>query len=190
MLRPARRLRSTTSTDGLRLRLVDQAVLALALIVADLSVHHTGTEKVLGAFLVLVLVRAAAIDLRSRKIPNRLTLPAGIWALFLGLVLHPSGLPAQAVWGLIAGGFLFLFAVIYPKGLGMGDVKLATVMGLYLGHSVIVALLLGLLASAIAGLAVIARRGLAEGRKVGLPLAPFLAFGGAVAVLIGPQLVH
>ena len=179
-----------TGAERLRLRKLDQAVLALALSVADLSIHHTTAQKVLGAFLVLVLVPAAAIDLRTRKIPNWLTGPAAGLALVLGLILHPSGLPAQAFAALAAGGFLFVFAVLYPKGLGMGDVKLAGVMGLYLSASVSVALVIGLVASALAGLVVMQRVGITEGRKVGLPLGPFLALGGAVAILAGPQIVH
>jgi len=72
----------------------------------------------------------------------------------------------------------------------MGDVKLAGVMGLYLSASVSVALVIGLVASALAGLVVMQRVGITEGRKVGLPLGPFLALGGAVAILAGPQIVH
>jgi len=113
-----------------------------------------------------------------------------VLALIIGTIMHPHGVPAQLLWGLIAGGFLFVFAAINPKGLGMGDVKLGGVMGLFLGHSVVVALVAGLLASAAAGLAVMARVGVRAGRKVALPLGPFLAAGGALAILVGPQLIH
>ena len=177
-------------SEGLRLRAGDQIVLALVLVAASLAVHHTTAQRVLGASLAVVLVIATARDLKSRKIPNRLTAPAALWALVLGAILHPSGLGAQAIAGLAAGGFLFIFAVVYPKGLGMGDVKLAFVMGLYLSSSVAVAMVIGLVASALAGLVVLATRGIKEGRKVGLPLAPFLAVGGVVAILAGPQIMH
>jgi leader peptidase (prepilin peptidase) / N-methyltransferase len=177
-------------TKGLRLRAGDQVVLALVLVAASLAVHHTTAQRVLGASLAVVLVIATARDLKSRKIPNLLTGPAAIWALVMGVLLHPSGLGDQAIAGLAAGGFLFIFAVIYPKGLGMGDVKLAFVMGLYLSSSTAVAMVIGLLASAIAGVVVLVSRGVKEGRKVGLPLAPFLAIGGAVAIIAGPQIVH
>jgi leader peptidase (prepilin peptidase)/N-methyltransferase len=89
-----------------------------------------------------------------------------------------------------AFAFLFLFALIYPKGLGMGDVKLAGVMGLYLAASVVVALFAGLCAAAVLGVGVLARRGMAEGRKTYIPLGPFLALGGIVGILAGPQIVH
>jgi leader peptidase (prepilin peptidase)/N-methyltransferase len=165
-------------------------MLSLVLVLAALAVHHTTAQRVLGAFLAVVLVIATARDLRSRRIPNWLTGPAAVWALVLGALLHPSGLADQAIAGLVAGGFLFIFAVIYPKGLGMGDVKLAFVIGLYLSSSTAVAMLVGLLASAVAGLAVLGNRGIKEGRKVGLPLAPFLALGGVVAIIAGPEIVH
>jgi leader peptidase (prepilin peptidase)/N-methyltransferase len=181
---------SEPRTKGLRLRTGDQIVLALVLVAASLTVHHTTAQRLLGASLAVVLVVATARDLKSRKIPNWLTAPAALWALVLGAILHPSGLGDQAIAGLAAGGFLFIFAVVYPKGLGMGDVKLALVMGLYLSSAVAVAMVLGLVASALAGVVVLAIRGVKEGRKVGLPLAPFLAVGGVVAILAGPAIVH
>jgi leader peptidase (prepilin peptidase) / N-methyltransferase len=179
-----------TRTKQLRLRGIDQAVLATVLVVAALTVHHTTVQRVLGASLAVVLVIAAATDLKRRKIPNWLTGPAALWALVVGLLLHPSGVPGQAFAGLAAGGFLFIFALIYPKGLGMGDVKLSLVIGLYLSGSAAVAMVVGLVASAVVGLFVIRQRGFKAGRKVGLPLAPFLALGGVVAILAGPEIIH
>lgn len=164
--------------------------LGLILIVAEIAIGHPTAQTVLDAFLVPVLIAATLTDLHARKIPNRLTAPAAIWALVLGAALRPSGVPAQALAALAAGGFMLISALLYPKGLGMGDVKLAATIGLYLSASVAVALLVGLLASALAGVLVIFRYGLAKGRAVALPLAPFLALGGAVAILAGPQLIH
>lgn len=175
---------------GLRLRAGEQVVLALMLAGASLAVHHTTAQRLLGASLAAVLVVATARDLKSRRIPNWLTGPAALWALVLGAMLHTSGVGAQALAGLAAGGFLFIFAALYPKGLGMGDVKLAFVMGLFLSASVAVAMVVGLIASALAGVVVLVTRGFKEGRKVYLPLGPFLAIGGAVAIIAGPQIVH
>jgi leader peptidase (prepilin peptidase) / N-methyltransferase len=177
-------------SKGLRLRAGEQVVLALVVIAASLAVHHTTAQRVLGASLAVVLVVATARDLKSRKIPNWLTGPAAVWALAAGALLHPSGLGDQAIAGLAAGGFLFIFAVIYPKGLGMGDVKLAFVIGLCLSSAAVVAMVVGLLGSALAGVVVLFTHGVKAGRKVGLPLAPFLAIGGAVAIIAGPQIVH
>jgi leader peptidase (prepilin peptidase)/N-methyltransferase len=83
-----------------------------------------------------------------------------------------------------------VFALAYPHGMGMGDVKLAGVMGLYLGRSVAVALLVAVLVGAIVGTAVMARVGVKEGRKTAVPFGPFLALGGVVALLVGPAIVH
>ncbi len=164
-------------------------ILSLVVVIASLTIHHTVAQRVLGAFLGVVLVVAAAQDLKRRKIPNWLTGPAALTGLVIGAILDPSGLPQQAFAGLGAGGFLFIFAVIYPKGLGMGDVKLALVIGICLGSAAVVAMLLGLVLAALGGLLVMRDRGVAAGRRVGLPLAPFLALGGVVAILVGPELV-
>ena len=104
--------------------------------------------------------------------------------------MKPSGVPEQLIAGAAAGGFLLVFAVVYPQGMGMGDVKLAAVMGLYLGRSVAVAMIVGTLVATIFGAVVMARVGVKEGRKTAVPFGPFLAFGGIIAVLCGPQIVH
>ena len=98
--------------------------------------------------------------------------------------------PEQLIAGAAAGGFLLVFALAYPRGMGMGDVKLAAVLGLYLGRSVGVALLVGVLAGTIVGIGVMARVGVAKGRKTAVPFGPFLALGGIVALFVGPAVVH
>jgi leader peptidase (prepilin peptidase) / N-methyltransferase len=161
-----------------------------ALAVAVVLVKHTWAERVLGLALVAILIPVALIDLDERIIPNKITAPAALLAVALGLLMEPSFVPEQLIAGAAAGGFLLIFAVAYPKGMGMGDVKLAAVMGLYLGRSVAVAVIVGTLAATIFGAAVMARVGVKEGRKTAVPFGPFLAFGGVVAILFGPQIVH
>src|SRR6185503_19383171 len=78
--------------------------------------------------------------------------------------------------------------IAYPRGMGMGDVKLAGAMGLYLGLSVIPALLVAFLSGSIVGVVIIAREG-AAGRKKAVPFGVFLALGGIVGVLFGPDLI-
>jgi leader peptidase (prepilin peptidase) / N-methyltransferase len=90
----------------------------------------------------------------------------------------------------IAGGFLLIASLANPGGMGMGDVKLLGVMGLYLGRPVVVALVCALLASVATGLVIARRRGVRAARKTQLPLGPYLAFGGVVAALVGDQLIH
>ena len=164
--------------------------LTAALAVSVVLVKHSAQDIVLGLVLIGVLVPVALIDLDHRIIPNKITAPAAIAAVVLGLVLHPSGVLEQLVAGAAAGGFLLIFAIAYPRGMGMGDVKLAAVLGLFLGREVGVALLVGVTAGTIVGAAVMARLGVAEGRKTAVPFGPFLALGGIVALLAGPPIVH
>jgi leader peptidase (prepilin peptidase)/N-methyltransferase len=164
--------------------------LSAALAVAVVLVKHTTADRALGLVLVAVLIPVALIDLDQRIIPNRITLPAALAAIGIGLALKPSGVPEQLIAGAAAGGFLLVFALAYPKGMGMGDVKLAGVLGLYLGRSVGVAILVSVLVGAVVGAAVMARVGVREGRKTAVPFGPFLALGGVVALLVGPAIVH
>jgi len=140
--------------------------------------------------LAAVLVAVAAIDLDLHIIPNKIVYPAAVWGVVSALLIRASDLPELLAWG--AGAFLFLFiaALAYPAGMGMGDVKLAGVMGLYLGSSVLPALLVAFLSGTVVGIAVMARHGVAQGRKMGVPFGPFLALGGIVALLVGPDLVE
>ena len=111
-------------------------------------------ELLLGLALTAVLVPVALIDLDHRLIPNVLTLAGALAALAIGLATEPAGVPEQLLAGAAAGGFLLAAALARPGGMGMGDVKLAAVLGLFLGWEVGVALLVALLAGTIVGLAV------------------------------------
>jgi leader peptidase (prepilin peptidase)/N-methyltransferase len=142
-----------------------------------------------GVVLVTFLVPIALIDLDHRKIPNKLTAPAAVAAVALGIAVDPSFVPEQLIAGLGAGGFFFLAAVAYPRGMGMGDVKLAAVLGLFLGRAVVPALFIALMAGVFLGAYLIARRG-AAGRKVAVPFGPFLALGGVVALFAGNDLMN
>ena len=167
---------------------VAATVLLIALWVADLVVHHSNTQKVLGFVLIAVLVRITITDLEERKIKNRVTFPAAIAAIVIGLIMHPSGVPGQLLAGVATGAFLTLFAIVSRGGLGMGDAKLGLVLGLYLSRYVILAMAVGLVASAVLSIGVLVARGFSAGRKTAIPLGPFLALGGVVAVLVGPHL--
>jgi leader peptidase (prepilin peptidase) / N-methyltransferase len=140
--------------------------------------------------LAAVLVAVAAIDLDLHIIPNKIVYPAAVWGVVSALLIRASDLPALLAWGAGAFAFLLIAALVYPAGMGMGDVKLAGVMGLYLGSSVVPALLVAFLSGTAVGIAIMARHGVAEGRKMGVPFGPFLALGGIVALLVGPDLVE
>jgi leader peptidase (prepilin peptidase) / N-methyltransferase len=136
------------------------------------------------------LVAITQIDLEHRIIPNRIVAPLALSAIVLTAVLEPHVLAERLVAGVAAGGFLLAAVLAYPAGMGMGDVKLAAVMGLVLGRSVAPAMLIALLTGTIVGIAIMARKGVSEGRKTAIPFGPFLAFGAVVALFAGPALVN
>jgi len=139
----------------------------------------------LGIVLVTVLIPIAIIDFEHRIIPNRITAPAAIVAILIGLLLDQDFVVEQLIAGAAAGGFFLLAAIAYPRGMGMGDVKLAGMMGLYLGRAVGCAILVGLVAGVVVGGVIMSRVGVREGRKQQVPFGPFLALGGIVAIFAG-----
>ena len=164
--------------------------LTAALAVAVIVVEHSTVDKVLGLVLVGILVPIALIDLDHQIIPNKITAPAAVLAVAIGLALKPSGVPEQLIAGAGAAAFLLVFVLAYPRGMGMGDVKLAGVLGLFLGRDVGVAILVAVVAGTVVGAAVMARLGVQRGRKTKVPFGPFLALGGVVGLLAGPAIVH
>jgi leader peptidase (prepilin peptidase)/N-methyltransferase len=140
-------------------------------------------------FVFLTMLAAVTLtDLERRIIPNKILLAGAILCLAVAVPTDPSGLPERVIAAVAAGGVLFLVALAYPKGMGLGDVKLTATMGLFLGRAVAPALLFALLAGSVVGLALIARHG-AAARKMAIPFGPFLALGGVVGMLAGDQLI-
>jgi leader peptidase (prepilin peptidase)/N-methyltransferase len=152
--------------------------------------HDTATGIALSLTLILLLVPAALIDLEHRIIPNKLTGAGALLALGLGTALDPVGEPTRLIAGAAAGGFLLAAALAYPGGMGMGDVKLAGMMGLFLGAAVAPAILIALLSGVLLGAVIVARKGARAGRKTAVPFGPFLALGGIVAVFAGQPIVN
>jgi leader peptidase (prepilin peptidase)/N-methyltransferase len=143
-------------------------------------------EAFVASFFCVVLVVLSAIDLTHRIVPNRIVLPAALVVLVAQTVLEPS--PEWALGALGAAGFLFVAALAYPAGMGMGDVKLALLLGAMLGRTVSVGLMVGMVAALVPSVVLLARHGSAA-RKMGIPFAPFLAFGALVALFAGQQLL-
>jgi leader peptidase (prepilin peptidase)/N-methyltransferase len=139
------------------------------------------------AFFCAVLVAVSAIDLEHRIIPNRIVLPATVVVLAANTARDLS--PEWALAALAASGFLFAAALAYPAGMGMGDVKLALLMGAALGRTVPVALMVGMLAAMVPSIVLLIRHG-AKARKMGIPFGPFLAIGSVVALFWGHEIVH
>jgi leader peptidase (prepilin peptidase)/N-methyltransferase len=146
-------------------------------------------NALLGLALVLLLVPVTLIDLDHRIIPNKLMLVGAIVAPALVLATAPDDLVEHLVAGVAAGGFFLLAVLAYPRGMGMGDVKLAAVLGLFLGRAVGPAVFIALISGTLVGAAVIARKGAREGRKTAVPFGPFLALGAVVALFAGDALV-
>lgn len=182
------RCRSCAAAISARYPLVE---LGTALLLAAVAVVDAGdtARLVLGLVLCVFLVPMALIDLEHRIIPNRLTLPAAVLAVVLGTALDPGGEVARLAAGAGAGGFFLVAAILKPNGMGMGDVKLAGVLGLFLGPVVAVALLVALVLGVLVGAVIIARKGAAAGRRTAVPFGPFLAVGGVVALLAGAPLL-
>ena len=135
-----------------------------------------------------MLIAVADIDLEHRIVPNAILLPMAVYGVAASAVVRTDMLPELLAAGAAAFTLLLVAALVHPAGMGMGDVKLAGVMGLYLGASVAPALLVAFLSGSLAGVAIMVRHG-AGGRKRGVPFAPFLALGAVVALFAGPQLV-
>jgi leader peptidase (prepilin peptidase) / N-methyltransferase len=164
-----------------------EALTALLFVAVGLKV---GLEETLlpALALTITLVAAAETDLEHQIIPNRLIGTSAVAAIALWAIVDYSRLPENLIAGAAAGGFLLIAAIAYPAGMGMGDVKLAGVMGLYLGASVAPALFVGFASGAVVGVALALASG-SNARKQGVPFGPFLALGGIVALLYGPEII-
>jgi leader peptidase (prepilin peptidase) / N-methyltransferase len=144
-------------------------------------------RALVGSFFCATLVAVTATDLERRIIPNRIVVPAAAVVLAAQTALRPS-----VEWTVAAVGasfFLFAAAVAYPGGMGMGDVKLALLMGAALGRTVTVALFVAMTSALVPAFAILARHG-RGGRKTAIAFGPFLALGGIVALFAGVPLLH
>jgi leader peptidase (prepilin peptidase) / N-methyltransferase len=159
------------------------AVLVSACILAFGVTASAFVSAVFCATLVVITVT----DLERRIIPNRIVLPAAAFVLAGRTLIDQS--PQWAIAALAASGFLLAAALAYPRGLGMGDVKLALLLGAGLGTTVPVALMVGFLAALVPSIVLLARHG-AAARKMAIPLGPFLALGGIVALFAGDAIVN
>ena len=142
-----------------------------------------------GLVLCLVLVTITLTDLDRRIIPNKIVLAGSIVAVLLVAVGDPDSLVEHGAAAAIAGGLMFLIALAYPRGMGMGDAKLVGMIGLFIGRAVAPATLIGFLLGALVGVAMIAGQGSAA-RKQAIPFGPFLAIGGVIGLWFGDDMVQ
>jgi leader peptidase (prepilin peptidase)/N-methyltransferase len=208
--------RSRCTTCGTEVRALDNIPLLSWLVLrgrcrhckAQISPRYPAVELVTGIVFALVaiargpepellldlpfaamLIAVADIDLEHKIVPNRILFPMAVWGVAASAVVRPDKLPELVTAGAAAFTFLLLAALIHPAGMGMGDVKLAGVMGLYLGLPVAAGMLIAFFAGSLVGIGIMLRHG-AGARKRGVPFGPFLALGGLVALVAGHDLVH
>jgi prepilin signal peptidase PulO-like enzyme (type II secretory pathway) len=162
------------------------AVVATALTAASLAVFGLTGRGMLAALACLTLAILTAKDVAERRVPNRLVIPAAAVALAGHVAIAPGHALEWILGALLASTALTLLALLHPAGLGMGDAKLALLIGALLGRDVVLALLLGTMAAGLVGTAMIVGRG-SQARKATLPLVPFLAIGTVVLLFAGSR---
>jgi leader peptidase (prepilin peptidase) / N-methyltransferase len=155
---------------------------------AVVAVRGFDADLVLELPFVACLIALAGIDLDHKLLPNKIVYPMAAWGLIASLLVDSGDIVEHLLGG--AGAFMFLLLAVlaYPAGMGMGDVKLAGAMGLYLGVSIVPALLVAFLSGSVVGVAILVREG-PGARKKAVPFGVFLALGGIVGVLAGPELI-
>jgi leader peptidase (prepilin peptidase)/N-methyltransferase len=180
------RCRTCKERISVRYPLVE-AGLGLAFAATVLVLHDDPTEMAMGMVLLTTLAAVTMTDLERRIIPNSILITAAVLGIAIAAT-DPSGFAQRIAGAGAAGGFFLLAALLYPRGMGMGDVKLAALIGFFLGRAVAPAILIALLAGAALGIAIIAVKG-AAGRKQAVPFGPFLALGALVGLLVGNEML-
>jgi leader peptidase (prepilin peptidase) / N-methyltransferase len=183
-------LRGRCRACGTKISIRYPLVELLTAVVFALVVGLNGFDRdlVLELPFVSALIALAAIDFDHKLLPNKIVYPLAAYGVIATLLVDRDDLVEHLAAGAGAFTFLLIAVIAYPRGMGMGDVKLAGAMGLFLGLSVIPALLIAFLSGSIIGLGILAREG-AAGRKKAVPFGVFLALGGIVALLAGPDLI-
>ncbi len=164
--------------------------LALGLLFAGVALDLRGdpAQMALGLLLVSTLVAVTLTDLERRVIPNAILAVSAAAGLILAAATDPASLPERLLAAAAGGGVLLAAALAYPRGMGMGDVKLVAVMGIYLGKAIAPALLIAFAAGSLAGAVLLVRHG-SEARKQAIPFGPFLALGGVIGLVAGDQII-
>lgn len=180
------RCRSCGETFSVRYPLVE---LFTALLVAGCFLRYGLSGKAfVGAFFVAVLVVLSAIDIEHRILPDKIVLPSFAIVLVANIALFPDRALEWILAALAASLFLFLALLAYPRGMGMGDVKLALLLGAALGKAVSVGMMIGMLSAVGLGALLMMQHGLSA-RKMAIPFGPFLAFGAIVAYFAGEAIL-
>lgn len=145
-------------------------------------------QLVIALIFVVVLVVLAGTDYEHRLLPNVIVGPATILGFVLSAFLRPEWWWVYPLAALIIAGLLFLLAIIYPGGMGMGDVKMGGMLGAFLGPYAALAVFLGALTGAVAGGVLMATGKMP--RRTALPFGVFMSLGGLVTLFVSPELWH
>jgi leader peptidase (prepilin peptidase)/N-methyltransferase len=166
------------------------AELATAILFTAVAIvfRGDGGEIAIGMVFSTMLVAITLTDLERRVIPNKILAVGAILCLAIAIPTDPGSVAERLIAAAAVGGLFFIVALVSPRGMGLGDVKLAATMGLFLGRAIAPALLAALLLGSAVGLALIARHG-AQARKMAIPFGPFLALGGVLGMLAGDSLL-
>jgi len=159
------------------------ALLGAALFAASFAVYGLGGRALVGSVFCPVLVLLAAIDYRHHLLPNAIVLPSVLLIALILAAADADDFLAHLEAGLALGFFLFVFAAIFPAGLGMGDAKVGLLLGLALGSRTLPAMMVAFLGLFVAALWSLARQGLSA-RRQSIPFGPFLALGGIAAFFL------
>jgi leader peptidase (prepilin peptidase) / N-methyltransferase len=160
------------------------ACVSAVLVVSSFVRFGATGHALVGAILAAVLVLLTAIDLDRRLLPDVIVLPTLAVVLILQIAFYPHHTLEWVLAALGAALFFFIPMLVYPAGMGMGDVKLAALLGAALGKSVAAAIGVALLAGGVFALVVLAREGLGARRKA-MPFGPFLALGALLVFFLG-----
>ncbi len=182
-------LRGKCRSCGTKIGIIYPAVelTAAALIAASLLRFGATLHALVAAFFCAALVTVSATDVLRRVIPNRIVLPAAVVVLAGMTAVDPS--PQWAIGAAGGAAFLLIAALAYPRGMGMGDVKLALLIGAGLGKLTPVGLMVGMLSALVPSVVLLVKHGSAA-RKMKIPFGPFLALGAVVGLFVGPEIWH
>jgi leader peptidase (prepilin peptidase) / N-methyltransferase len=169
--------------------LLAELSLGVAFAATAIVLRDDPAQLALGLVFVAMLAAITLTDIERQVIPNSILAVGAVAGLLLAVATDPASLPERAIAAVGAGGLLLIVGLAYPRGMGMGDVKLAAVMGLYLGSAVAPALMVAVFSGALVGAVVMAVRG-SGARKLKVPFGPFLALGGVVGLLAGDQMIN
>jgi len=152
------------------------------------AAYEFGVSLALLPALVLIsaLISLAAIDLEHRLLPNVIVGPAALAGLTLSILSDPAGWWTYPLSAIAVGGTLFVLALVYPRGMGMGDVKMGGMLGAFLGPYAALAVFFGAVLGAVTGGLLMAAGKMQ--RRSALPFGLFMAVGGVISLFVGPHL--